>query len=88
MERRITIRGQSGLLSDKAVLFVQKANEFESKIWIEYGKKKLNAKSLVGLVSLEIVEGSEVTLSADGPDADAALDALEKLTSNNVFYLK
>ena len=86
IERHIIIRGKSGLLNNQATFFVQKANEFESKIWIEYRNKKLNAKSLLGVLSMEIVEGSEITLIADGSDAETALDALEELTRHDVYY--
>ena len=65
--------------------FVQKANEFESNIWLESGSRKMNAKSLLGIMSLGIITGSTVTLSAMGPDAEAAVNALDALLQRDVY---
>ena len=64
---------------------MQKANEFESSIWLESETRKMNAKSLLGIMSLGIVTGANVTLSAMGPDAEAAVTALEALLQRDVF---
>ena len=64
---------------------MQKANEFESSIWLESGSRKMNAKSLLGIMSLGIVTGSTVTLSAVGPDEEAAVSALEVLLQRDVY---
>ena len=69
----------------QATYFVQKANEFEANIWLESGSRKMNAKSLLGIMSLSIVTGATVTLSAIGSDAEAALNALEVLLQRDVF---
>ena len=69
----------------QATYFVQKANEFESNIWLESGSRKMNAKSLLGIMSLGIVTGSAVTLSAIGPDAEAAVNALDTLLQRDVY---
>jgi phosphocarrier protein len=64
---------------------VQKANEFGCSIWLESGSRKMNAKSLLGIMSLGIVTGSTVTLIADGSEAEAAVTALELLLQRDVY---
>ena len=81
----VTVRCESGLHNRQATYFVQKANEFNSNIWLESGSRKINAKSLLGIMSLGIVTGTTVTLTADGADAEAAIDALETLLQRDVF---
>ncbi len=81
----VTVRCESGLHNRQATYFVQKANEFNSNIWLESGSRKMNAKSLLGIMSLGIVTGTTVTLTADGADAEAAIDALETLLQRDVF---
>ena len=80
----VVVRCESGLHNRQATYFVQKANEFESSIWLESDSRKMNAKSLLGIMSLGIVTGSTVTLSAVGPDAEKAVDALEALLQRDV----
>ena len=81
----VTVRCESGLHNRQATYFVQKANEFNSNIWLESGSRKMNAKSLLGIMSLGIVTGTTVTLTANGADAEAAIDALETLLQRDVF---
>ena len=81
----VTVRCESGLHNRQATYFVQKANEFNSNIWLESGSRKMNAKSLLGIMSLGIVTGTTVTLTADGADEEAAIDALETLLQRDVF---
>ena len=83
--RDVVVRCESGLHNRQATYFVQKANEFDCSIWIESGSRKMNAKSLLGIMSLGIVTGATVTLSAEGNNADAALDALEGLLHKDVY---
>ena len=83
--KEVVVRCESGLHNKQATYFVQKANEFESSIWLESGNRKMNAKSLLGIMSLGIVTGTTVTLTADGADAEAAIDALETLLQRDVF---
>ena len=83
--KEIVVRCESGLHNRQATYFVQKANEFTSSIWIESDNRKMNAKSLLGIMSLGIVTGATVTLSADGKDQDAALNALEALLLRDVY---
>lgn len=85
LTKEITVRCESGLHNKQATYFVQKANEFSCEIWIEIGSRKMNAKSLLGIMSLGIVTGAEVILSAQGSDAEAAMVALEELLQRDVF---
>jgi phosphocarrier protein len=64
---------------------VQKANEFDSSIWVECGNRRMNAKSLLGIMSLAIVTGATVTLSASGSDEQTAVEALETLLQRDVY---
>ena len=80
----VTVRCESGLHNRQATYFVQKANEFACNIWLESGSRKMNAKSLLGIMSLGIVTGTTVTLTADGTDAEAAINALETLLQRDV----
>ena len=83
--KEIVVRCDSGLHNRQATYFVQKANEFESSIWLESGSRKMNAKSLLGIMSLGVVTGSKVTLIAAGPDEEAAVNALEVLLLRDVY---
>lgn len=81
----IIVRCESGLHNKQATYFVQKANEFECNIWLVSGNRKMNAKSLLGIMSLGIVTGVEVTLTAEGSRAEEAISALEELLQRDVF---
>ena len=83
--KEVVVRCESGLHNKQATYFVQKANEFESIIWLISGNRKMNAKSLLGIMSLSIVTGDTVTLSAQGSDAEAAVNALEALLQRDVY---
>ena len=83
--REILVRCESGLHNRQATYFVQKANEFESNIWLESGSRTMNAKSLLGIMSLGIIPGATVTLTAVGADAEAAVTALEALLLRDVY---
>ena len=83
--KEVVVRCESGLHNKQATFFVQKANEFESSIWLESGNRKMNAKSLLGIMSLGIVSGSTVTLSAVGSDEETAVAALEALLQRDVY---
>ena len=69
-EKEIVVRCESGLHNRQATYFVQKANEFDCNIWVVSQNRRMNAKSLLGIMSLGIVTGSTVTLLADGADAE------------------
>ena len=83
--KEMVVRCESGLHNRQATYFVQKANEFDSSIWLESGNRKMNAKSLLGIMSLGIVTGATVTLTATGNDEQEALDALEALLLREVY---
>ena len=83
--KEVVVRCESGLHNKQATYFVQKANEFESSIWLISGNRKMNAKSLLGIMSLSIVTGDTVTLSAQVSDAEAAVNALEALLQRDVY---
>ena len=85
MNREVIVRCESGLHNRQATYFVQKANEFESTISLESGNRRMNAKSLLGIMSLSIVTGATVNLSAEGKDAEEALNALEALLQRDVY---
>lgn len=84
-KKEVVVRCESGLHNKQATYFVQKANEYESSIWLESGSRKMNAKSLLGIMSLGIITGTTVTLSASGPDEEAAVSALEMLLQRDVY---
>ena len=83
--KEVVVRCESGLHNKQATYFVQKANEFESSIWLESNNRKMNAKSLLGIMSLGVVTGVTVTLMASGQDAEAAVEALEALLQRDVY---
>ena len=83
--KEIIVRCESGLHNRQATYFVQKANEFESSVWLESENRKMNAKSLLGVMSMGIVTGATVTLSASGSDAEEAVNALEVLLQRDVY---
>ena len=83
--KEVIVRCESGLHNKQATYFVQKANEFESSIWLESNNRKMNAKSLLGIMSLGVITGTKVTLSAFGPDAEAAVNALDTLLQRDVY---
>lgn len=81
--REATVNNQVGLHARPATFFIQKANEFKSSIWVEKDERRVNAKSLLGVLSLGIVKGTTITLIADGPDDEAAVGALTELISSD-----
>ena len=83
--KEVTVRCESGLHNKQATYFVQKANEFDCSIWLESGNRRMNAKSLLGIMSLGIITGATVTLTASGTDAEDAVNALEVLLLRDVY---
>ena len=83
--KEVIVRCESGLHNKQVTYFVQKANEFKSSIWLESENRRMNAKSLLGIMSLGIVTGAAVTLSADGADAEDAVNALETMLQRDVY---
>ena len=77
------VNNQVGLHARPATFFIQKANEFKSGIWVEKEDRRVNAKSLLGVLSLGIVKGTRITLIADGSDEEDAVKALVELVKDN-----
>ena len=76
ISRDVTIKNNVGLHARPATFFIQKANSFKSSIWVEKDDRRVNAKSLLGVLSLGIIKGMTITLIADGPDEELALNGL------------
>ena len=83
--KEVIVRCESGLHNKQVTYFVQKANEFKSSVWLESENRRMNAKSLLGIMSLGIVTGAVVTLSADGSDEVDAVNALEVMLQRDVY---
>ena len=81
--QEITVNNEVGLHARPATFFIQKANEFKSSIWVEKEERRVNAKSLLGVLSLGIVKGTTVTIIADGADEDAAIATLSELIDSD-----
>ena len=81
--KEVVINNQVGLHARPATFFIQKANEFKSSIWIEKEDRRVNAKSLLGVLSLGIVKGTAVNLIADCADEATAVDTLSELIASD-----
>lgn len=79
--KEVTINNQVGLHARPATFFIQKANEFKCSIWVEKEERRVNAKSLLGVLSLGIVKGTSVSLIADGADEKEAVEKLAELVN-------
>ncbi|ALF08697.1 HPr family phosphocarrier protein [Parageobacillus thermoglucosidasius] len=82
VEKQVEVRLKTGLQARPAALFVQEANRFSSDIYLEKDGKRVNAKSIMGLMSLAISTGSVITLIADGPDENEAIEKLANYVEN------
>ena len=78
----VTVKNQVGLHARPATFFIQKANEFKSSVWVEKEERRVNAKSLLGVLSLGIVGGTNIRIIADGVDEQVAVDSLVKLVES------
>jgi catabolite repression HPr-like protein len=76
VEKQVEVSLKTGLQARPAALFVQEANKYSSDIFLEKDGKKVNAKSIMGLMSLAVSSGATITLAAEGNDEDEALEAL------------
>lgn len=81
--KEVVINNQVGLHARPATFFIQKANEFKSSIWVEKEERRVNAKSLLGVLSLGIVKGTAVTIIADGTDEEEAIVTLSELIDSD-----
>ena len=83
VSKEVVVNNQVGLHARPATFFIQKANEFKCGIWVEKDERRVNAKSLLGVLSLGIVKGTKITIVADGNEEDEAVEALSDLISSN-----
>lgn len=81
--KEVVVHNQVGLHARPATFFIQKANEFKSSIWVEKDERKVNAKSLLGVLSLGITKGTTINIIADGMDEEDAVSALVALIELN-----
>jgi len=80
---KVTVQNSVGLHARPATFFIQKANEFKSSIWVEKDERRVNAKSLLGVLSLNLVQGAEISIIADGNDDAEAVKTLVDLIESN-----
>ena len=80
--KEVTVQNLVGLHARPATFFIQKANEFKSSIWVEKDERRVNAKSLLGVLSLGIVGGTTIKIIADGSDEESSVDSLVKLVES------
>ena len=78
----VSINNQVGLHARPATFFIQKANEFKASIWVEKEERRVNAKSLLGVLSLGIVGGTSIRILADGVDEEQAVSGLINLVQS------
>ena len=81
--KEIIVQNQVGLHARPATFFIQKANEYKSSIWVEKDERRVNAKSLLGVLSLGITKGISITIIAEGSDEEAAVNDLVNLVSSD-----
>ena len=79
IKRTVVIENTLGLHARPAALFVQLANKFQSEIFVEKKDEKVNGKSIMGIMTLAAGKGEKIAITADGNDAEEAVNALEKL---------
>lgn len=78
----VTVENKVGLHARPATFFIQKANEFKSSIWVEKQERRVNAKSLLGVLSLGIMGGTDIRIIADGSDEKEAVEGLVALVKS------
>ncbi len=82
LTKEIVVNNPVGLHARPATFFIQKANEFKSSIWVEKDERRVNAKSLLGVLSLGIMGGTQIRIIAGGSDEEQAVEELVKLVSS------
>ena len=83
ISKEVVISNQVGLHARPATFFIQKANEYKASIWVEKDDRRVNAKSLLGVLSLGIVKGTAITIIADGSDEEEAIATLSALIDSD-----
>jgi phosphocarrier protein len=81
--KKATITNQVGLHARPATFLIQKANDFNSSLWLEKDERRVNAKSLLGVLSLGVANGESISIIGDGADETEAVDTLSELISSN-----
>ncbi|MCQ2451612.1 MAG: HPr family phosphocarrier protein [Oscillospiraceae bacterium] len=81
--KEVTVKNEVGLHARPATFLIQKANEFKCGLWVEEGSRRINAKSLLGVLSMGIVQGATISIIGDGSDEVAAVDTLCKLIESD-----
>ena len=84
ISRSVTISNNVGLHARPATFFIQKTNSFKASIWVEKEDCRVNAKSLLGVLSLGITKGTAITIIADGSDEAEAVDGLAALVETGL----
>ena len=84
VSRNVTVKNSQGLHARPATFFIQKANSYKSSIWVEKGDRRVNAKSLLGVLSLAVTKGMEITLLAEGADENGAIAGLAELLESGL----
>lgn len=83
LKKTITIELASGLEARPVAMLVQVSSQYESNIYVECGEKRVNAKSIMGMMTLGLAAGEEITISADGSDEEQAVSDIEKYLKSN-----
>ena len=83
LSKEVIVKNQVGLHARPATFFIQKANNFKSSIWVSKDERKVNAKSLLGVLSLGIIKDTAISIIADGEDEEEAVNALAELINSN-----
>ncbi len=82
---KVLVKCESGLHNKQATYFIQRANDFKSNIWMEMEERKINAKSLLGVLSMAVVTGTEVNLIAEGADEEEAVKTLAGILEKDLY---
>ena len=82
LKKVITIEGQNSSEAKPVAMLVQAASQYESTIYLETGSKRVNAKSIMGMMTLALMEGMDILVEADGNDETAAVSEIEKYLNN------
>ncbi|MEE1225457.1 MAG: HPr family phosphocarrier protein [Clostridia bacterium] len=83
VSNEVVVQNSVGLHARPATFFIQRANEFKSSVWVEKDERRVNAKSLLGVLSLGIVKGTKISIIADGSDEEEAVKTLVELILSN-----
>lgn len=80
--KEVLVKNKAGLHARPATFFIQKANEYKATVWVEKEERRVNAKSLLGVLSLGIIGGTSIRILADGADEEEAVDGLVALVES------